>query len=134
MAIKKSKDHKFIKAITIIDKVYAVIFLLGAVLLLVGGTVVSSLGWMMPFQQMMPGVTSGIVGGALMIASIFVAALGIFYIYLAKAIKERKYWAKVAQIIVAIVVHLFSFPIGTAVGAFELYVLLINKETKDVFR
>ena len=64
--------------------------------------------------------------------AIVVAALGVLYIYLAKAIKEYKMWAKVVQIIFA-VLGLFSFPIGTVIGIFVLWVLLINKETKNLF-
>ena len=137
MAKRKDKTNNLIKAISIIDYVFAAICFIMAFLLIVGGSIISSLGFIQEaiFSKLaLPtDLASGIISGLLIVGAIILVGIGIFYIYLGKAISKRKYWAKIAQIIVAILVHLFSFPIGTAVAVFELYVLLFNKETKTLF-
>ena len=129
------KQENLIKAITIIDYVFAAIFIFVAALSLLGGSVLASIGGSSMISNFLPkGILSGMIGGILIVLALGLATLGVLYFYLAKGIASKKYWAKVVQIIVAIIVHLFSFPIGTAVAAFELYVLLINEKTKNVFK
>ena len=136
MAKKKSLSRKpkeipgLIKAISIIDYVYGIMLIIGAAFLFLGGTILASIG---ALRNLFPEqIIGGLVGAALVFAAIFLLALGVLYIYLGKAIKEYKFWAKVVQIILSIM-GLFSFPIGTAVGIFVLWVLLIKKETKNLF-
>ena len=51
----------------------------------------------------------------------------------ARSLTRYEQWANVTQIIL-VVPGLFSFPIGTAIGMFILWVLLINKDTKKLFK
>lgn len=131
----KKSDNGLIKAISIIDYIFGALFFLGALFMLLGGTILASIGGTAFLKNVLPsGIAGGLIGGVLIMLAIFLAALGILYIYLGKGIAAQKKWAKIVQIIVAILVHLFSFPIGTAVAIFELYVLLIKKETKNLFK
>lgn len=119
-----------IRGISIIDYVLGIFAIIAAVFMFLGGTFIASAGM---FKNLFPMFMGGLLGGVFILASIFVLAMGILYIFLAKAIKEYKMWAKIVQIVLA-VFSLFSFPIGTAIGVFVLWVLLINKETRDLFK
>ena len=128
---KSNNAQNLIKAISIIDYVYAGLLILAAIIMFLGGTFFTSLGM---FHYMFPQkVFTGLIGGVIIIASIFLVALAVLYFYLAKAILEYKMWAKVVQLILSIL-GIFSFPIGTAIGIYVIWVLLINKETKDLFK
>ena len=126
----KKETPGIIKAVSIIDTIYGILLLIIAALLFLGGTAVTSLSMM---KNLVPThMFSGFIGLTLIIAALALAAFGIFYLYLARAIKELKKWAKIVQVILAILM-LFSIPIGTVLGAFILWVLLLNNETKDLF-
>ena len=130
---KKTKDLPgMIKAISIIYYTFGILVFIAAVILLVGGTTF--------LQDLIPSeIAAELLSGALIVVALFLAVLGIFHIYLGKGIIARKKWAKVIQIILAIIPGigtfggLFSFPIGTIIGIFMLWVLLIKKETKNLF-
>ena len=124
---KPAKIPGLITAVSIIDYIYGILMIIVAVFLFAGGAVLSTTG---TFSNALP--LAGIAGGALVAAAVFMLILGVIYIILGKAIKKFKLWAKVVQIILAII-GLFSFPIGTIVGIFMLWVLLIKKETKSLF-
>jgi len=128
---KKTKDLPgVIKAISIIDYVYGIMFLFGAVFVFLGTTLLASLGILGNFFP--DKLFAGLAGGALLFGALVLALMGVVYIYLGKAIKEYKMWAKILQIILAIL-GVFSFPIGTVIGIFMLWVLLVKKETKNLF-
>lgn len=124
---KPAKIPGLITAISIIDYIYGILLIIVAVFLFAGGAVLST---SRAFSNALP--LAGMAGGALVAATVFMLILGIIYIILGKAIKKFKLWAKVVQIILAII-GLFSFPIGTIIGIFMLWVLLIKKETKNLF-
>ncbi len=130
--VKKTikKTTNIIKAISIIDYIYGALLIVGGVFFFLGGTLLASLGVL---KNLMPQMFSGIMGGMLVFASVIMLAIGVLYVILGKAITQYKLWAKIVQIILAIL-GLFSFPIGTAIGIFVLWALLINKETKDLFK
>ncbi len=134
MKKKNNSSKGLIKAITIIDYIFAALFLVGAIIMLLGSAVLTTLGLTVFVKSMLPkSMMSALIGSIFILGTIFFVALGIFYVYLGKGIQEKKQWAKIVQIIAALIIHLLSFPIGTAIAIFELYVLLINKETRDLF-
>jgi len=126
--IKAANAGSILKVISVIDYIYAGLFVFGAIILFIGGTAFSSLGF---FHKMFFNF-GGLFGGALIFISLIFLALAILYFYIGKSIMQLKSWAKNTQIIMA-VLQLFSFPIGTIIGIFILWALLINKETKDLF-
>ncbi|MEK6922169.1 MAG: hypothetical protein AABX08_00015 [Nanoarchaeota archaeon] len=129
--MKKSSINNIIKAISIIDYVYAILNVLTALFLFLGGTVLASLGIL---SKLLPGELVGsLVGGALILTSLIILALGVLYFFLGKAISQHKKWAQIVQIIMGFF-SLFSFPIGTAFGIFVIWALLINKEIKKLFK
>ncbi len=128
--IKQKELPGLVKAISIIDMIYGIILLVIAGILFLGGTAFASFSMM---KNLMPTyMIGGLIGFAIIIAALALAAFGIFYLYLAKAVKYLKKWAKIVQIILAVLM-LFSIPIGTVLGAFILWVLLVNNDTKDLF-
>ena len=129
--MKKSAISNIIKAISIIDYVYAILNIITALFLFLGGTVLASLRIL---SKLLPGELVGtLVGGALVFASLIILALGVLYFFLGKAISKHKKWAQVVQIILGFI-SLFSFPIGTAFGIFVIWALLINKDIKKLFK
>ena len=125
----KMKVPGLIKAISIIDYIYGTLIIIGAIILFLGGI---SLYPSDIFTRMMPMFT-GVARGLIIFTSLIMLAIGILYIYLGKAITQYKLWAKILQIILGIL-GLFSFPIGTAIGIFVIWALLINKNIKNLFR
>ena len=75
--MKKTTISNIIKAISIIDYLYAILNIPAAIFLFLGGTVLTSLGLL---STPLPGKLVGsLVGGALVSASIIILALGILY-------------------------------------------------------
>jgi hypothetical protein len=70
------------------------------------------------------GTVGSIVGGILIVISLpsIIAGMGL---------QKRKEWARILTIILA-VIHLFGFPIGTAIGGYTLWVLL-SDQTRAYF-
>ncbi|MFH1592671.1 MAG: hypothetical protein ABIB47_04880 [Candidatus Woesearchaeota archaeon] len=129
--VTTKKVPGIIKAVSTIDYVYGALLIVGALLLFLGGTLLASLGIL---SKILPsGIVGEITGGALILGAVIMLVLGIVYVYLGKAILQYKKWAQVVQIILAIL-GLFSFPIGTVIGVFMLWVLLINKDTRKLFK
>lgn len=70
------------------------------------------------------GTCGMVIGGFLAVISLpsIIAGIGL---------QKRKQWARILTIILA-VLNLLNFPIGTAIGAYSLWVLL-NDQTKGYF-
>ena len=79
------------------------------------------------------GATSGIAFGTAggIIALVVGVVVGIVYLITAKGIANRKNWAKIVGIILA-VLALFNFPIGTALGIWML-INFFSDEGKEWF-
>jgi hypothetical protein len=71
---------------------------------------------------------TGVVGTAL---AAFFVILSIPSIIAGIGLLKHREWARILTIILG-VLHLFGFPIGTAIGLYTLYVLL-NDQTKPLF-
>ena len=69
-----------------------------------------------------PGDVAKDISISLLILGI-VIGVSVFQLFLGKAIKEHKDWARVVGIVVA-VLQLFGFPIGTLIGAYILWCLI----------
>ena len=84
---------------------------------------------------------SGLISGdrqAIFVTGVVGTALAAFFVILAIpsiiagiGLLKRREWARILTIILG-VLHLFGFPIGTAIGVYTLYVLL-NDQTKPLF-
>ena len=78
-----------------------------------------------------PAITSWAVGaGASATAALLLAAVGLPSIVGGIALIRRASWARLL-IIGLSVVDLFSIPIGTALGAFSLWILLKNQALRE---
>ena len=73
-------------------------------------------------------LVTGVVGTAL---AAFFVILSIPSIIAGIGLLKRREWARILTIILG-VLHLFGFPIGTAIGVYTLYVLF-NDQTKPLF-
>lgn len=73
------------------------------------------------------GLEGALVGGSIgLVIFIGVGAMGVFYLVVARALKNKKNWAKIAAIVLAILM-LGSFPIGTIFGVFVLVGIFDNE-------
>lgn len=73
-------------------------------------------------------LTTGIVGTAL---AVFFCLLALPSVIAGIGLLKFRNWARVLAIVLG-VLHLFGFPIGTAIGVYTLYVLL-NDKTAPLF-
>lgn len=72
-------------------------------------------------------------GGILSIIAILLVMVGLPAVIAGFGLLARKPWARGLTLVIAII-NLFGFPIGTALGAYQLWVLGINEETVDAYR
>jgi hypothetical protein len=72
------------------------------------------------------------VGGILGLVAIGFAVTAIPSIVAGFGLMARKPWARVLTIILG-VINLFFFPIGTIIGAYQLWVLAVNQETRTAY-
>lgn len=111
-------------------KILGYIYIIAGVILVLLGLlffgVVGGSGLISGDRQAM--FVTGIVGTA--IAAFFVI-LSIPSIIAGIGLLKRREWARILTIILG-VLHLFGFPIGTAIGVYTLYVLF-DEQTKPLF-
>jgi hypothetical protein len=101
---------------------YGVLILLGAVIcfvVIVGGGLLSG-------DAEAIGITAG-VGTAI---AVFLAILALPSLIGGYGLIRRRPWSRVLVIVLS-VLHLFSFPIGTAVGGYSLWVLFQDKAQRE---
>jgi hypothetical protein len=99
----------------------------GLLLLFVAGGLLSFGGFSSsPAETMFAG---GIVG----IVALFLFMIGLPAVIAGFGLLARKPWARTLTLIIA-VFNLFGFPIGTMLGAYQLWVLAMNDETVAAFR
>jgi hypothetical protein len=125
------RDH--IKILGVLNIFWASIsIVLGLIVLLVFGGLAGFLG--------VVGAANNDTGGILVAP--FMAILGVFIVAIVCIVSlpaliggigliKYKNWARVLMIIIS-VLHLFSVPIGTALGVYGLWVLF-HEETKQIF-
>lgn len=78
-----------------------------------------------------PAIASWAVGaGASLTAALLLAAVGLPSIFAGIGLIRRFSWARILIIILS-VVDLFSFPIGTALGGFSLWILLKSQAIRE---
>ncbi len=99
--------------------------LLGAVMFLVGDLIVEML---LKFDA-----DATIKAEVLNTIGIGVLAIGALYFLVTYGIWNLKKWARISGIMLAIL-SLLNIPVGTIIGMVILYFLLINDETKNLFR
>ena len=79
-------------------------------------------------------VGGGLAGGIVGVVGLFFSIPAVVAIAAGFGILARKEWARVAGIVIAIWNLFWAFPISTAVGAYQLWVLMINAETRAAYR
>lgn len=98
----------------------------GAILIVLGLLFLGIIGAVSASQHMFS--MGGVIGTA--VAAFFVI-LSIPSIIAGVGLLKRREWARILTIVLG-VLHLFGFPVGTALGIYTLYVLF-NDQTKPLF-
>lgn len=115
----------------VIVKVYAIIAWLGALVALIGAFALffggSLLSLVMPV-----GISAGITGALAIALGIFFLALAIFYVFVGFGLWNHSSWARIAVIVMS-VLDLFSFPIGTIIGAVGIWLFGFDETIKSLF-
>jgi hypothetical protein len=78
-----------------------------------------------------PSFLGAILAGFGLFFGLVAISLGVFQIVVAVNLQNYSTWARIAQIVISCL-GLFSFPVGTAAGAYALWTLL-NKDTVLLF-
>ena len=112
-----------IKVVALLNIIRGAFGLLGAVGVLIGGT----LGSLMSGSFV--GAIAGTIGSV--IGAVIVGALSAFCVAAGFGLLNGKPWARIAVIVLS-VLGLFNFPLGTILGGYSLWVLF-NDETKRTF-
>ena len=108
-------------------KVLGFLYIIFGVVLVVLGLVLFGILGAISINQHGVGVL-GIVGSAL---AVFFVILSLPSIIAGIGLLKRQEWARILTIVLGFL-HLFGFPIGTAIGVYTLYVLF-NEQTKPLF-
>ena len=109
--------------------VCAVLFAIGGIFLILGGLGMFLMGGSLLGLGSDAAVGAGIFG----ILGIGFLVVGILYLAIAYGMWNLKNWARIPGIILA-VIGLLNIPIGTIISIVILYYLLINDETKNLFK
>lgn len=72
----------------------------------------------------------GALGAALGVVMLVVGAL---YVFVGRGLWKHKSWARIVTLIFA-VLSLFAFPIGTIIGAIEIWLFGFQKDVKGLFK
>ena len=116
MAMEKDTAETIVKVYAVLAWISALIAAVAGIGILVGGSIMGGFG-MMGGRNM---ITSGFLAGLAVIFAIFLLVMAIFYVFVGVGLWNKKDWARIAAIVFS-VLSLFSFPIGTVIGAFGIY-------------
>lgn len=131
-----------------LTRVYAILVWFGAfwivfaalALLFIGSFMGGMMGGV--FSGMMPVISEdalgqmaaagGLFGVGLVILLVILAALAAAYIIIGRAIWHRESWGRTAGLVISIL-SLLSFPIGTLIGAFGIWLFGFEPTVKELF-
>lgn len=121
-----------------IVKVYAVFAWIGAFFSVVAAIMLLFFGSMMGSMGMMSGMMEGLVLGGMVgafgvIVGVVALAMAVLYGFTGYGLWTGKNWARILAIIFS-VLQLFSFPVGTIIGAFGIWFFGFHDRTKKMFK
>jgi hypothetical protein len=120
-----STAETIVKIYAILAWLGALVMLIGAVALLVGG---SFLGAFLPVGTN----TAGFVGALSIGLAILLLIVAAFYVLVGFGLWTRRPWARIAVIIMSIL-DLFSFPVGTIIGVIGIWLFGFEDTVKGLF-
>ena len=118
-------------------KLYAVLYwVLAGFLLIAGIVLLGGSGWIAGLAQKAisaaasnPGFRAPpfqITGALFVIVGIVLVCMAVFYFFVALGVWKRMYWARVAVLVLSLL-GIFSFPFGTLIGGFAIYLFGFDK-------
>lgn len=125
MTSSNAQNHvRIVSLLTLVGGIFGL--LPGIVTLLVAAGLMSAPFFGSPGELWIAGSIMGII-------TIFLFMIGLPAVIAGFGLLARKPWARVLTIVIAIF-NLFGFPIGTLLGAYQLWVLAMNEETIAAYR
>jgi len=124
------------KTAEILVKVYAVFYWIETFFGVIGGLVLffggSFMATMMPFAGD-AGLTNGMFGGMNVGIAVLTIAIAVFAFFVGLHLWQHKKWARIAALILSIL-SVLSFPIGTLIGGFGIYLFGFDDGIKALFK
>jgi hypothetical protein len=117
-----------------IVKVFAVLAWIGAAFSVLGGLGMLMGGGLLGSAAMVGGDGAASLLGALGFgAGIFLIAIGVLYVFVGRGLWQHQTWARIVTIIFG-VIALFAFPLGTVIGAIQIWLFGFQKDVKGLFK
>jgi len=116
-------------------KVFAILAWIGAAFSILGGIGMLLGGGLMGSMMLGGGEEAAMAGllGALGFAGgIALIGMGVLYIFVGRGLWQHQNWARIVTIIFA-AIGLLGFPIGTIIGAIQIWLFAFQKEVKALF-
>ena len=125
MSTESAQQH--IRVVALLTLAGGVLALVPALIVLVtGGALFAAGGMGFSGEGMLAGGIVGIVG-------FFLLLLGLPSIIAGFGLLARKRWARPLTIVLSLF-NIFAFPVGTALAAYQLWVLALNHETVAAYK
>lgn len=126
--MEKNTAETIVKVYAILAWVSALIMLIAAIAIMVGGSMMGTFGTMMYGDL----AIAGMVGAVATIVAVLLLCIAALYVITGIGLWHHKSWARVLAIIYS-VLSLFSFPVGTLLGAFGIWLFGFEPTVKSLF-
>ena len=121
--------HQHIRIAALVTLVSGILALVPVILLVLVSAGIMAAGAVDTGDGAFPGF---FVGGILGLVALGFAITAIPSIAAGFGLMARRPWARVLTIVLG-VINLFFFPIGTLIGAYQLWVLAVNQDTRAAY-
>lgn len=128
--MQQSTATTWVKVYSVIYWIEAIIIATAGLAMLFGGTFMAGMmSWMMADVD---ALTGSVIGGALSVLGVVLIAVAVLYAFIGRAVWRHESWGRIAAIVLS-ALGLFSFPIGTALGIFGIYLFGFEPNTRALF-
>ncbi len=124
----KNTAETIVKVYAVLAWISALIMLIVAIAIMIGGSMMGTFGSMMYGDL----AVAGMVGAVATVVAVILLALAAFDVIVGIGLWTHKPWARILTIIYS-VLSLFSFPIGTLIGAFGIWLFGFESTVKSLF-
>ncbi len=126
--MKRDTAETIVKVYAVLAWVSALIMLIAAIAIMVGGSMMGTFGTMMYGDL----AIAGMVGAVATIVAVLLIMIAAFDVIVGIGLWHHKPWARILTIIYS-VLSLFSFPIGTIAGALGIWLFGFEPTVKSLF-
>lgn len=125
--MEQATAQTVVKVFAVLAWIGAAFSILGGIGMLLGGGIMGSM--MLGSEDAAAAGIFGMLGAA---AGVVMIGLGVLYVFLGRGLWQHQNWARIATIVLG-VLALFAFPLGTVIGAIEIWLFGFDKTVKGLF-